>query len=331
MATVGILAVALVAAGAAGAAVLLREDPPSSAVATGGARTVPVSQETYDGTRRVTATPQFAEPVTLTIGAAGRVRSTECAPGATFTSGTSPLVLDDRPMLALATAQPLWRDLTVGARGPDVADVQTELARLGYDVQSDGVFGPGTRAAVRDLLTEIGVVRPSGALSAWDVIWLPATEVTVTGCEVGVGDAFAGGAMATVGGGLESLDVGGEDPVEGWVVRFDGVTASIDDDRSVTDPAFLDVVAASPMLDWATGEGGGTFELEMALAEPVQVTVVPPAAVFGLTADRGCIEGDGEVLPVRVIASALGQTLVVIDGGAAPAEVSLSLDDASCR
>lgn len=326
VATVAIAVVALIAVGAVAGAVLLREEPPSSVAAATGPRTAPVSVETYDGTKRVTATPHLAEPTTLTLGAFGRVRTSACAPGATIASGTSPLVLDDRPVLALATAQPLWRDLDVGGRGPDVADLQTELARLGHDVATDGVYGAGTRAAVRAVLTGIGVARPSGALAASDVLWLPAPEVTVTTCEVSVGDAFDGGDVATVGGGLVALEIGGTDPVDGWVARFQTATAPIDADRTVTDQAFLDAVAASPQLDWATGEGGGNLDLEMALAEPLQVAVVPPAALFGLAGDRGCLVADGDVRPVQVVASALGQTLVVVDG-AVPSEVSLDPGD----
>jgi hypothetical protein len=323
--------VALVAAGTVVGAVLLGQDPPASVAAPGGARVAPVSVETYDGTRRAPATPLLAEPATLTLGAFGRVRSSACAPGAAIASGSSPLVLDDRPMLALATAAPLWRDLDVGVRGPDVADLQTELARLGHAVSVDGVFGPGTRAAVRALLSEIGVVRPSGALAASDVVWLPAPEVTVTTCAVRVGDAFAGGEVATVGGGLVGLEIGGTDPVEGWVARFGDATAPVNPDRTVTDAAFLAAVEASPLLDWSQEEGAGTLDLELALAEPVQVAVVPPAALFALVGDRACLMADdGAVLPVRVVASALGQTLVEVDGPV-PDQVSLAPgDDLTC-
>ena len=330
-ATVGIAVVALVAAGTVVGAVLLGQDAPASVAGETGVRTAPVSVEIYDGTRRTPATPLLAEPTTLTLAALGRVRSSACAPGAAIASGSSPLVLDDRPMLALATAAPLWRDLDVGARGQDVSDLQGELARLGHAVTVDGVYGAGTRAAVRAVMTGLGVVRPSGALASSDVMWLPAPEVTVTTCAVAVGDAFTGGEVATVGGGLVALEIGGTDPVESWVARFQTAAAPINPDRTVTDPAFLAAVAASPLMDWSQTEGAGTLELELALAEPVQVAVVPPAALFALTGDRAClVADDGAVLPVRVVASALGQTLVEVDGPV-PDQVSLDPgDDLTC-
>jgi Putative peptidoglycan binding domain len=42
-------------------------------------------------------------------------------------------------------------------QGPVVAAFQAELARLGYAVQADGVFGPGTDAAVRAFQTSAGL------------------------------------------------------------------------------------------------------------------------------------------------------------------------------
>jgi peptidoglycan hydrolase-like protein with peptidoglycan-binding domain len=42
-------------------------------------------------------------------------------------------------------------------QGPAVLAFQTELARLGYAVQADGVFGPGTDAAVRTFQTSAGL------------------------------------------------------------------------------------------------------------------------------------------------------------------------------
>ncbi len=55
--------------------------------------------------------------------------------------------------------------LQVGDQGNEVAEVQTALSRLGYDVVPDGAYGPGTAAAVRAFelangLETDGVVGP---------------------------------------------------------------------------------------------------------------------------------------------------------------------------
>jgi peptidoglycan hydrolase-like protein with peptidoglycan-binding domain len=43
-----------------------------------------------------------------------------------------------------------------GSRGDDVTALQQNLAKLGYDVTPDGIFGPNTDAAVRKLQSAFG-------------------------------------------------------------------------------------------------------------------------------------------------------------------------------
>lgn len=63
VATAGIAVVALVAAGVVAGAVLLGPGLPSSVAGPEGPAVAPVAVETYDGVRRVQATPRLAEPV----------------------------------------------------------------------------------------------------------------------------------------------------------------------------------------------------------------------------------------------------------------------------
>ncbi|WP_297964332.1 NlpC/P60 family protein [uncultured Anaerovibrio sp.] len=54
----------------------------------------------------------------------------------------------------------------MGDQGSEVAEIQGQLASLGYDVVADGDFGPGTVAAIKDFqssqgLTADGLVGPS--------------------------------------------------------------------------------------------------------------------------------------------------------------------------
>lgn len=69
--------------------------------------------------------------------------------------------ISGRPVIALALPFRLYRDLTPGTSGPDVAAVQEALAGLGlYGGATDGQFGPQTSAAVRALYADAGAGAP---------------------------------------------------------------------------------------------------------------------------------------------------------------------------
>lgn len=83
------------------------------------------------------------------------------SPGDTVGSGTALVDVADRPIIALTLPFPLFRDLHAGDHGADVSAVQRTLAELKmYDGRKDGVFGPGTQAAVHRLYKSVGAVAP---------------------------------------------------------------------------------------------------------------------------------------------------------------------------
>ncbi|NTV40073.1 MAG: hypothetical protein HGA51_09005 [Demequinaceae bacterium] len=80
------------------------------------------------------------------------------APGDAVTSGTVLGTISGRPLIALDLDIPMYRDVTVGDSGPDVASIQRSLKALGmYSGREDGVFGSGTSTAIRKLYRENGL------------------------------------------------------------------------------------------------------------------------------------------------------------------------------
>jgi peptidoglycan hydrolase-like protein with peptidoglycan-binding domain len=74
-----------------------------------------------------------------------------------------PLVeYDERPVFALPGTLPMYRDLTVGDQGKDVAQLQKALRSLGRSTGGDpsGTFGSGTAAAVRRMYAAMGYAAP---------------------------------------------------------------------------------------------------------------------------------------------------------------------------
>ncbi|MEU3775402.1 peptidoglycan-binding domain-containing protein [Streptomyces sp. NPDC032472] len=78
--------------------------------------------------------------------------------GDAVTAGQLLAEVSGRPVFALHGGLPMYRDLRPGATGDDVAQLQQALRALGHDPGGDakGVFGPGTKAALRDRYKAIG-------------------------------------------------------------------------------------------------------------------------------------------------------------------------------
>ncbi|MFJ1512928.1 hypothetical protein [Cellulosimicrobium funkei] len=327
VATIMLGVATLLAAGVAAGVVLAPERVPHSVRSPEAVATAPVSSQVFDDVRRVKVTPQVAQESPLSLADSGRVTASSCVPGGVIESGSSPATIDDRPVLALATSVPLWRDLAPGAKGDDVHALQAELARIGFPVRADAEYGNATKTAVTRLFRDAGVAKPSGDLPAASVLWLPASSVAVKECEAPLGAVAGDEPFVTVAGALSSLrlaDSATDGAPGARVVRYGELTAPVGEGGVVTDPTFLEEVQRGPELAaWQRSEGSEPMTLEYVLAEPLDVAVVPPGALFALSGTSGCVVGDGVARPVTVVSSSLGQTLVTFDG-AAPSIVDLT-------
>lgn len=327
VATIMLGVVTLLAGGVAAGVVLAPDRVPQSVRSPEAVATAPVSSQAFDDMRRAKVTPQVAQDTPLSLAGSGRVTASSCVPGGVIESGSSPVTIDDRPVLALATSIPLWRDLAPSAEGDDVRALQAELARIGFPVRADGEYGDATKTAVARLFEEAGAAEPSDDLPAASVLWLPAPSVAVSECGAPLGTVAGDESFMTVAGGLSSLQLADSvrDGAPGArVVRYGELTAPVGEGGVVTDPTFLEEVQRGPELEaWQRSEGSEPVTLEYVLAEPLDVAVVPPGALFALSGSSGCVVGDGSPRPVTVVSSSLGQTLVTFDG-AAPSVVDLT-------
>jgi len=286
---------------------------------------VAVSSQSYDGTHQVAVTPQTDAGVSLVSATSGVVTASNCGVGAAVESGQAVVFVNGAPVIGLATAHPLWRDLASGVKGSDVSDLQTELARLGYSVEVNGTYGTATRTAVAALFAAVGG-SSKGDLSLGSIVWLSAPAVVVSACSVPVGATVTGGTeLAQVGGGLRSLTVPNP-PGDGWVATYGDATAAMDANGVITDTAFLTAVAAGP--DYAvlmSGQGQGSLQVTVRLASPLTVLAVPPSSVVVAGAGKGCVVTAGGMVPVVIVSSSLGQTMVAVDG-TPPSEVVVQPD-----
>jgi peptidoglycan hydrolase-like protein with peptidoglycan-binding domain len=99
-----------------------------------------------------------------------------------------------RPVVVAVGAVPAFRDLSLNVRGPDVAQLQTLLTELGFhEGVVDGVFRVGTRTAVREWQSSLGVTV-DGVVRLGDVVFVPELPVRVAFApELVVGGSVSGG------------------------------------------------------------------------------------------------------------------------------------------
>lgn len=315
----GSVGVVLVAGGAAAALALSTERVPADLTAARVARSSALTRQAFDDQRNVQASFVVSPARTLTGRTTGTVTATRCRPGRPLRSGTVLLRVDDRPVAALHTNIPLYRDLERGARGNDVKALQRALSRQGYSLAVDGRFGTSTRRAVRALQQRTGMPSPSGTVRLSDYVWLPTASLTPVTCDVQIGDTVAPGAgLATFGGGLAAVTL------KSWPTELApgkrtlsvfGVQGPLSSDHRALNPTFLAKVAATPdfqayQLAKSTEPTAATIQL----AHSVNTWKVPPSAVFGIDGKHACLASGPHTYPVTVVGADLGASLVTGHG-----------------
>jgi hypothetical protein len=147
------------------------------------ARRVEIEASASDGARAVVTA--------IDVGDGDRVRS-----------GDVLVEISGRPVILLDGRLPAYRDLQVGATGPDVEQLQRALAALGYgSADANGRLGPSTKAAVRRLYTDRGYPAPRGAvLPASEVAFLSGLPGRVERVDAAVGQTPEGAVLVVASG-----------------------------------------------------------------------------------------------------------------------------------
>ncbi|GAB3277935.1 hypothetical protein GCM10027589_03870 [Actinocorallia lasiicapitis] len=323
--TAALAAIVMLGAGAVGGFLVRGSDPPDGLPQAAEAESAPVTTEKFSDERSVKLAMSVAPPSPLTVTARGRVTSTKCAPRRPIRSGSVVARINEAPLVALATTVPLYRDLTSRDRGRDVLGLQYELRRLGHSTGLDGVFGTATRAAVKALFKESGDPKADGSLKLAQVLWLPAPRVTPDKCSLVLGGQVnAGTEIATIPKRLSGLRIR---PLPSYpapgrrTLRVFGIAGPVAADGTVTSRTFLAKISASREfrdVKSADEELSGTYTL----ARAVTAVKIPPSAVFGIDGNKGCVQSGGRRIPVQIVGSKLGTSLVTLKG-APPAAVDL--------
>jgi hypothetical protein len=100
--------------------------------------------------------------------------------------------VNNSPVVLLYGTTPAYRDLSAGASGPDVAELNRDLVALGYATRAQlrpgsAVFGSATTGAVEKLQAALGVPR-NGTLSLGQAVFEPvAVRITSVSAQPGGG------------------------------------------------------------------------------------------------------------------------------------------------
>jgi len=301
--------------------------PPQDLAAGADPTTAPATVQEFSDSRAVTLTYRTGSDVPLMAHTAGVV--TGMPDALTATSGAPVVWVGDLPLIGLATTTPLYRDLTLGDKGNDVQALNAELARLGYDAPQSTSFTTVTRTAWTALQRACGVTSPAQGVSLSGVVWLPGASVQVQTWTFALGTPTpADGVLGVVAGGVESASVAMSDGspllTDGRTLTVAGVTIDLPPDGIMLDAGFL---AATIGRTQSVSTDGVTYSRQaqgtIQLATPLTVLAVPPVAVFAVVGASGCLQVGQTGVPVTVVGSSMGVSLVTTGDGSTPSQVAI--------
>jgi peptidoglycan hydrolase-like protein with peptidoglycan-binding domain len=273
--------VVLIGAGAAAAVGFGGRDPAPAAADDAPPATAKVTRTTLTQTEQVSGTLGYGDTATVAARGAGTVTWLPAA-GTTVRRGEPVYRVDDKPVPLLYGTLPLYRTLADGVSGPDVAELEQNLAALGYaGFTADSTYTAGTAAAVRKWqqalgLTETGTVDPAQVALAPDAI-------RVTSLHLAPG-AQAGGPVLDYTGTTRSVSVNLEVAKQSLVKEGVAATVTLPSGATVAGT----VASVGTVATAGTDGGGATLPVRVTVADqaglgtldgaPVQVTLVSAQA-----------------------------------------------------
>lgn len=265
-----------------------------------------------------------------TNSAVGTVTSTDVESGAVADQGTVLYSVDLRPVVAAQGDVPMFRDLTIGARGKDVEQLQRMLASLGfYRGHADGEFETLTHRAVEKWQRSRSA-DPDGTVRRGDVIFVPAlpARVSLDHSKVGRGMQLVGGEMVLSGVSMNSSFVLPVTDTQASIIPArssvvidspsGGTWQALVGDRDSSDPDQAKLLLVSTDDEPICGGECSQLSLDRVVlgsrvvtVTPVRALVVPTGALVSRPdGSVEVIDSSGRSHPVHVEASARGMSAI---------------------
>ena len=245
-----------------------------------------------------------------------------------------------RPLYLMYGTSPAYRNMTMGLEGPDIRQLEENLASLGFGDDAfavDGVFDEHTAVAVQGWQQETGQ-HIDGMVSTADVLFVAGPSVVGSwepGVEIGQ-ELAAGRTLASLtavetperAGMTTTQRVAANLPLSDRDLVSVGIEVNVElpDDTDVT--GSVSAINPAPVLDTQTGEN--YVEVTILLSEPasptwigatvtveITQTLIPDALVLPATALLALVEGGSavEVLDANGSVRLVGvETGLFVDG-----------------
>jgi hypothetical protein len=255
-------------------------------------------------------------------------------PGTVLTRGDVLLRADDKPVVLLYGRLPMYRPLTPGTKGSDVAQFETNLKALGYRGFPVGdTYTEATAAAVKRWQKHLGLDE-TGNVDIAAVLYVPA-EIRVATWSARIG-AGAGGQVLTYTADIRVVTVTAPAANVTWAVPGTAVSVTLPAGATVSGSvAAVGTEASSPTVqDGANGAQDGS---SANATVPVTVSIADQAALGTLDKApvdvRYTVQQRANVLavPVTALLAPLGggYALEIVEGTASrivPVETGLFAD-----
>lgn len=262
--------------------------------------------------------------------------------GTSIGQGSKVFDVNGFPVAAIVADAPQYRQVSLGDRGADVADLQRFLSEmLGRNLSDHGSFDEDTLDAVLAYQRSVGVLDPNGTTSPEQFLWLPSGELEVGRVLVVVGDSYpppSGVVLEGQPGALHASVSGAEGSQEGdYAFVVSGVELGLRLDGSgwsLSDPD-----RAGELLD-QSGTHSSVVEGWLRLLDGPSVVELPGTAVSLSVggSDQRCVwvrDQNWRAVPVEVVYStSLGSVQIEFGALGESAKVLVNphevLDDPSC-
>lgn len=260
--------------------------------------------------------------------------------GQVISQGQAIYAVNTIPVELLTGSTPAYRDLALGAAGPDVSQLNADLVALGdattaqINPASDE-FGRATRDAVERLQAHLGVTQ-DGVLHLGQVVFLP-TDLRVTTTPATVGGP-ATGPMVTGTTTTRQITVPLSATQQSAVHAGDAATITLPDNRTTAGTVTsVSTVATSASGSGGSGGSGSSAGSGSGSAPTVEVDITPtdPAATGSLDQAPVQVEittgrvDNALVVPVTALLATIGggYSVEVADGTHRLVPVTLGLFD----